>query len=765
MFRSVATIRSARSLVLAALAFAWIPGLAPVSHAFGQQQAVQAAAPAAQPVNMDRINELLASMTIEEKAGQMTQMTLQAFSSERQWVDTQHVLNVEALREALVNKHVGSILNQYDAAFTPAYWREIITQIQDIATKETRLGVPVIYAVDSVHGANYVQGATLFPQNLNIAATWNPQLAYAAGLITARETRAVGIPWNFAPVADVGRQPLWSRFFETFGEDPKLVSIMADASVRGMMTGTPGERVAACGKHFVAYSIPRSGKDRTPTHIGEIELLDTFVPPFEAMIAAGLETMMINSGEVNGVPVHASEELMIGLLRERLGFEGVIVTDWEDVIKLNSIHKIADSEKEATRLAVLAGIDMSMVPLKADFADHIVELVKEGALTEERIDESVRRILILKETLGLFDAPISPPSMLDTFNNEQAQTASLEASRESLVLLRNQEGLLPLAATTKLLVTGPTSDALPPVFGAWSYSWQGAEPGLYPDTPTVLDALRTRFGADNVQHVPGAGFNEVIDLEAFTQAAASADVIVLCLGEAPSTEKPGDIDDLDLEPAQIALAQAAIDSNKPVILVLIENRPRLFHEAEPQLEAIIWAGHPGPFGPEAIAELLAGDLNPSGKLPFTYPRRSGSLITYDRKWTEDLGITFQMDAYTPLFEFGSGLSYSTFEYAGLDVHIHDDTMHIGVNVTNTSERAGMEVVQVYVTDEFASVTPHAQRLKAFGKVLLQPGETRPITLHLTKDDLTLINQQGERVFEPGGFTIRVHDQTARVDMQ
>lgn len=713
----------------------------------------------------DRVEELLAKMTLEEKAGQMTQMTLQAFSTEREWVETRHVLDVEALRAAIVEKHVGSILNQYDAAFTPEYWREVITQVQSIATEETRLGIPVIYAVDSVHGANYVQGATIFPQNLNLAATWNPQLAYVAGYVTAQETRAVGIPWNFSPVADVGRMPLWSRFFETFGEDPHLVSVMAEASVRGLQDGEGTQRVAACGKHFVAYSIPRSGKDRTPTQIGEIELLDTYVPPFEAMIAAGVDTIMVNSGEVNGVPVHASYEMLTELLRERLGFEGVVVTDWEDVIKLNSIHKVAESEKEATRQAVLAGIDMSMVPLKADFADHVVELVREGAIPESRIDQSVRRILKLKESLGLFEEPISPPDMLENFRSDRAADASLAAARESLVLLRNEGSVLPLAQGSRLLVTGPTADALPPVYGAWSFSWQGVEPGLYPDTPTVLDALTARFGEQSVSYVPGASFDAVIDLDAVRTAAAQADAIVLCLGESPSTEKPGDIEDLSLEPAQLALAQAAIDSGKPVILVLIANRPRLFHEVEPGMTAVIWAGHPGPFGPQALAELLSGDLNPSGRLPFTYSRRSGSLITYDRKWTEDLGTTFQMDAYNPLFTFGSGLSYTTFATSDLVVSADAEGVQISVTVSNTGDRAGTEVVQVYVNQEYASVTPHVERLKAFGRVDLGAGESRTLNLVLPREQLTLINRKGERVFEPGWFGVRIADQTARVELR
>ncbi len=709
----------------------------------------------------DRVEELLNQMTLEEKAGQMTQLTLSALSSGRQWTDTQHELNVEAVRKAIVEDHVGSILNQFDAAFTPEYWREIITTVQTIATEETRLKIPVVYGVDSVHGANYVVGATIFPQNISLAATWNPSLSTIAGEVTAFETRAVGIPWNFSPVADVARQPLWSRYFETFGEDPYLVSIMAAESVKGQQQAELN--VAACGKHFIAYSMPRSGKDRTPTQVGMAELLDVFAPPFQAMIDAGVDTMMINSGEINGVPVHASHEILTGLLRDRMGFEGVAVTDWEDVIKLHTIHKIADSEKEATRQAILAGIDMSMVPYKTDFADHIVALVNEGAISEERIDLSVRRILRLKDKLGLFEQPISGPEHVQHIGRQSSLDASLAAAREGVVLLKNNDESLPLTAGSKILVTGPTADALPPVYGAWSFSWQGAEAGLYPDTPTVLDAARTQFGAANVSYVPGASFNEEIDLAAVASAAADADAIVVCLGEPPSTEGPGDILELELEPAQLALAQAAIDTGKPVVLVLIVNRPRLFTEVDAGAAAVVWLGQPGPFGPQALAEVLAGELNPSGRLPFTYPRHNGSVVTYDRKWSEGSPEVFANGAQRPLYEFGSGLAYTTYGYSGMRVWNKGETLTVEVTVTNTGDRDGHEVVQLYVSDEYASVTPHVQRLKGFDKVALEAGESKTITFELTKDDLSIIDRSGRKVFEPGGFGFRIGDQATRLD--
>lgn len=715
----------------------------------------------------DPVEALLAQMTVEEKAGHMTLLTLEALSSSPENATSTHKLDMAKVRAALVDKHVGGVLNQWDAGFTPPYWREVIGQIQDVATTQTRLKIPVIYGVDSVHGANYILSATLFPQNLTLAATWNPALARRAGQITAAETRAVGINWNYAPVCDVGRQPLWSRFFETFGEDPTLCAIMAAETIRGMqgdgLASPTG--IAACGKHFLAYSLPRSGKDRTPTQIGPAELHDIFVPPFRAAFDAGVASVMVNSGEINGVPVHASPDILTGLLREQMGFQGLVVTDWEDVGKLAAIHRVAENEKDAARLAVLAGIDMSMVPLNTRFADQLVELVKEGALTEARLDASVRRILRTKRDLGLFEQPMPDAALVDTIGSPAHAEASLAAAREGIVLLRNRGALLPLPPQTKVLVTGPTADALQPVYGAWSYTWQGREGKFYPDSPTMLDALRAALGEANVAYQPGASYNAPAEIDAAVKAAADADVVVLCLGEEPATEKPGDINDLTLPAAQLDLAAALAATGKRVILVLFENRPRLFPEVEAEMDAVLWAGHPGPFGPQAVAEILTGVTNPSGKLPFTYPQATGDLVTYDRKHAEDQSPDFQANAYRPLFEFGSGLSFTSFAARELSVTGSEDGVVVTVTVANTGPRAGAEVVQLYVSDLVASVTPHVQRLKGFRKITLDPGQQQKVTFELSPDDLAVVRHDGSRAFEPGAFAFRVGDQRteARVD--
>jgi len=724
---------------------------------------------ASQPGDIDRrVEDLLGEMTLAEKAGQMTQLTLQYISSGEEGVDSEHELDMDRVREVIVDKHVGSVLNTYNAAFTPEYWREeVVGPIQRVAMEETRLGIPIIYGIDSVHGANYVKGATLFPQNLTLGATFNTELSREAGRHTAIDTRACGLPWNFSPVADLGRQPLWSRIFETFGEDPMHAGAMAAANIEGQQGDdlSSYRSVAACAKHFLGYSVPWSGKDRTPAYIGEIQLRDTHLPPFRDAVEAGVATVMVNSGEVDGVPVHASRKLLTDMLRGELGFEGVVVTDWADIKTLHERHRVAANEKEATRQAVLAGIDVSMVPLDTSFADYVVELVEEGALSESRIDQSVRRVLRLKFELGLFDDPLGPGSLVEDVGSDEADAASLESAREGLVLLRNADDLLPISEGSKILVTGPTADALTPVYGSWSYTWQGDEPKLYPDTPTVLDEIRDRFGRANVTYSAGATLTEGVNIEATARKAEEADVVVLCLGEEASTEKPGDIVDLGMPPAQIDLARAVLETGTPVVLVLIENRPRIFNEVQAGVEAILWAGQPGPFGPQAIAEVLAGDVNPSGKLPFTYPRHPGSLITYDRKTTEDYAVDFSMNAFTPLFEFGDGLSYTTFEYEDLNVRQAGGGLEASVTVRNTGDRAGKEAVLAFVRDEYASVTPHHRRLKAFEKIELEPGASRRVTFDIPREDLTLINRDLERVFEPGAFTVEVGDQSAQIELR
>lgn len=713
------------------------------------------------------IDQLLAELTIEEKAGQMTQLTLEVLSSQKGTPTTQHVLSIDAVRNAIVRDHVGSVLNTFDVAFTPEHWRDVIGQIQTVATTQTRHGIPIIYGVDSVHGANYVVGATIFPHNLNLAATFDPELAAQAGAITAAETRAVGPSWNFSPVCDVARTPLWSRLFETFGEDPLVAGRMAAANIAAMQGSDLSSplTVAACGKHFVGYSAPDSGRDRTPATISQHEMGEVFLPPFRAAIAAGVRTMMVNSGSVNGVPVHASAPHLTGLLRNELGFRGVAVTDWADIDKLRTFHRVAATEKDAVEMAVNAGIDMAMTPYTTSFATVLTELVREGRITEARLDQSVRRILELKRELGLFEDPM--PASDYQIGSEAAAETSLQAARASLTLLRNRESVLPVSSRARVLVTGPAADSLPALHGSWTYTWQGRDEAAYPDTPTIADAFATHFG-ELASHVPGVDFAGNRTIAQAIEAANKADVIVLCLGELPSTEKPGDIDDLTLDRDQIELAWAMAATGKPVVLVLVTNRPRLITAFESQMSAVIWAGHPGPHGGRALAELIAGDIEPMGRLPFTYPRHPGALFTYDHVHSEVLPAQDGTGDLKPMFEFASGLSYTTVATALAEPVIAtvngQSVLRVNANLTNTGSRKAHHVAALFVSDEYATVIPAVRRLKDFTRTLILPGEAVAVSFDLTKEALSFTGVDGRPVFEPGAFTLRLGDQSRTVNL-
>jgi beta-glucosidase len=685
--------------VARAIRFALVP-LAAVVLSAASLPASAASQPHGVPelseADWDRVDELLESMTVRQKAGQMLQIALGAICSEPATATTPAVIDPDLAREVIVEYGAGSILNTAWISMTPEAWVEIVTEVQRIATEETPHGIPLIYGIDSVHGANYISGATIFPQNLNLGATWNPELARLSGEVAAAESRAVGLTWNFAPVCDLSRNPVWSRVFETFGEDPVLASRMAAAAVEGMQgddLASP-RSVAATAKHFLGYSDPRSGRDRSPAIISTSDLLETHAPPFEAAFDAGVRTIMINSGEINGTPVHADPTILTELLRDEMGFGGVAVTDWRDIEKLVDFHFVAEDEREATYLAINAGIDVAMTPLTTDFVDHVVALVEEGRLTEDRIDESVRRILALKVELGLFEEAVPAAAERTEIGAAESQRLSLEAARQSITLLRNRGGMLPLDSGTRILVTGPASDDLVSVHGSWTYSWQGTDAELYPDTPTIADALRERFGNGNVVHVPGASFTDVVDLSAARDAAAEADVVVLCLGEQASTEEPGDINDLTISQPQIDLARSVAATGTPVVLVMVTNRPRIITPIEADMHGIIWAGHPGPWGPRALAEILAGEINPSGRLPFTYPKFPHAIVTYDHKHTQKLTKDDPPGTgYVPLFPFGTGLGYTTFGYEALEVDAPavDESgptgpVRVDVRVTNTGDR-------------------------------------------------------------------------------
>src|SRR5215213_1785575 len=730
-----------------------------------------------------KIEDLLKRMTLEEKVGQMTQLTMEMIASGK---DQNVKVDPAKLEKAIVKYGVGSILNVYDQALTLDAWHNTITQIQD-AAKKTRLGIPVIYGIDSIHGATYIQGSTLFPQEIGMAATWNPELMKRASEITAMETRAAGIPWSFSPVLDLGRNPLWSRFWETFGEDPYLAKVMGVAFVRGLEGSDVGseQQVASSLKHYMGYSFPLTGRDRTPAWIPENYLREYFLPTFDAAVKAGARTIMINSGEINGVPGHINRQILTDILRTELGFKGFVVSDWEDIKKLVTMLRIAATEKEATRMAIMAGIDMSMVPLDYSFADHLIALVKEGAVPQSRIDEAVRRILRVKFELGLFEKPMPNAALKAKFASPESRQVSLQAAQESMTLLKNANNLLPLAKTAKVLVTGPTADSLISLNNGWTYVWQGSEESLYPkDRHTIRRAIEAKIGAGNVTFVqgtkitrrPGSTSNntptdieEEVDIAAAVQAAQNVDVVVLALGEGSYCETPGNITDLTLADPQIKLAQAIKATGKPVVMVLVEGRPRVINRIADGANAILMAYNPSNEGGTAIADVLFGDVNPSGKLPFTYPRTPNGLINYDHKPFETENTSFGNMAFNPQFRFGDGLSYTTFTYSDLRLGKQtisaNEELPVSVTVTNGGQRAGKEVVLVYVSDLVASISPPGRRLRRFAKIGLNPGQSRTLNFTLRAEDLSFIGADNKRVVEPGEFDVKIAGLTQKFTLK
>ncbi|HVG44238.1 MAG TPA: glycoside hydrolase family 3 N-terminal domain-containing protein [Longimicrobium sp.] len=706
-----------------------------------------------------RVDSLLARMTLEEKVGQMTQLTVSVFVARGASQRDSIRLDPAKLREGIVARHVGSILNVDQGAITVEAWHAAIRQIQSMAMRETRLGIPILYGVDFVHGANYLRGGTLFPQNLALAATFDTALARRAGEITGDEAYASGLPWNFAPVLDVGRQPLWPRFYETFGEDPWLAALFGSRQVEGMQRGG---RVAATMKHYLGYSNPRSGHDRAPAYMSVREVRESYLPPFAAAVRAGARTVMLNSGEIDGEPLHASRYWLTDVLRGELGFDGVIVTDWSDVINLHTRHRVAPTLKEAVRMAVLAGVDMSMTPNDYQFYDDLVALVREGAVPERRIDQSVRRILLLKAELGLFEQPYPDEAAARRVGSEASAAVARQAAREAITLLKN-DSVLPLRKDARILVTGPAAHSLTALNGGWTYTWQGADPSHYPDGPrTLLEAMLKR--ARDVRYVPGSAFTDTMDAGAAARAARDADVAVVAVGEDAYAETPGNIDDLTLPEPQLRLVEAIQATGTPVVLVLVEGRPRVVSRVADRAKAVVMAYWPGMHGGDAVADVLFGDLNPSGRLPFTYPRHVNQLTPYDHRLTDEIGPDRAHPGFNPQWEFGAGLGYTTFAYAELKTGAATlrpgGTLPVTVTVRNTGQKEGTETVLLFTRQRFAALTPAVRRLRGFQRVTLRPGEARTVTFTLPSADLTYVGRDGRPVLEPGVFDVMVGGLTA-----
>lgn len=723
------------------------------------------------PAEKQQAAALIKQMTLEEKVGQMTQVTF-AVIAQGGWANQDGAIDPVALKNAVTGHHVGSMLNTSAHALSVATWNGIIKQIQD-EVKNERLKVPVIYGLDGIHGQTYTLDATLFPQNIGMAATRNTSLVQAITKVAAKELRASGVRWNFAPVLDIGRQPLWSRFPETYGEDVYIGKTLGAAAIRayeedGLKNPTA---VASCMKHYLAYSASRTGKDRTPIYMPEIEMREYYLPQFREAVKAGSSTIMINSSEINGEPVHASKYLLTTVLRKELGFEGLIVTDWEDIKRLHERHNVAATPRAAVAMAVNAGIDMSMVPGDYSFYDLLIEAVKKGEVPMSRINDAVNRILLLKFKLGLFDNPYAEPAAVANFGKPEYQTLALDAAHEAMTLLKNKDNILPLSKTSRVLVAGPSAQSISALNGCWSYTWQGKEEQWYPaDSRTILQAITEKLGAANVSTSTGKGFDDPknYDAAALTTAAANADVILLCIGENAYAESPGNTRDLALPDEQVALVKAAAATGKPVVLVLTEGRPRFITNIEPLSKGILMAYWSGKKTAEAVADVLFGDYNPSGILPFSYPKSMGEIVLYDRKPTEEVREVFNDNinsGYEPLYAFGHGLSYTSFEYS--DLQLSSATLRanakltVSITVKNTGKVDGKHTVELYSRDLYASITPSMRRLRSFQKISLKAGESKKVSFTVDKSDLAFVNAQLKTVTEPGDFEIMIGDKKAK----
>lgn len=724
-----------------------------------------------------KVEKTLAKMTLDEKIGQMLELNLDimgAYDASGKWK-----LNETMLDTCISKYKVGSLLNAPGTrAATVEQWQEWIQLIQKKSMKH--IGIPDVFGLDHNHGVTYTQGGTLFPQPINIAASFNTELARTGAQVTAYESRAANCPWVYNPVTDLGRDPRWSRIWESFGEDPIVNARMAEAEIMGYQGNDHNHlsryNVATSLKHYMGYGAPFTGKDRTPAYIAPNVLREKYFEPFKAAVQAGALTIMVNSASINGVPVHASYEYLTQWLKKDLNWDGMIVTDWADINNLFTRERVAKDKKDAIRIAINAGIDMSMDPYSVEFCILLKQLVNEGKVSQERIDDAVRRILRLKYRIGLFDQPNTGGKGYEKFGSQEHADLALRSAEETEILLKN-EGILPLAKGKKILLTGPNANQMRCLNGGWSYTWQGSKAeDLAEKYNTIYEALCNKYGQENVILNQGVTYNEKgqyweenePQIEKAVAAAAQADVIIACVGENSYCETPGNLTDLWMSENQRNLVKALAKTGKPIVLVLNEGRPRLIADIEPLAKAIVHIMLPGNYGGDALANLLAGDANFSAKLPYTYPKEINSLANYDYKVSEEVGTmagAYNYDAKVSLqWPFGYGLSYTTFEYANLKVDkanfTADDTLTVTVDVKNTGSRAGKESVLLYSSDLIASIVPDNKRLRCFTKISLEPGETKTVTFTLPAKDLAFVGADGRWTLEEGDFLLRVARLTA-----
>ena len=727
-----------------------------------------------------QVEQTLKKLTLEEKIGQMMELVTDLFGAN----DKNGVFYIDEHKtDSILSRYkIGSILNAPNTcAPTAKQWEKYIAQIQKISMK--RIGIPCVFGLDQNHGSTYTQGGTLFPQNINVAATFNREIARRSAEATAYETRAVSVPWTYSPTVDLGRDARWPRIWENFGEDCYLSSEMGKAMVYGFQGEDPNNidqyHIATSMKHFMGYGVPWTGKDRTPAYISPADLREKHFAPFLAGLQAGALTVMVNSASVNGVPMHANKEFLTGWLKEETGWDGVLITDWADINNLYTREMVAKDKKDALRIAINAGIDMIMEPYSCDACGYLVELVKEGKIPMSRIDDACRRVLRMKYRLDLFKNPTQKLKNYPKFGGEEFAKLALEGATESMVLLKNKGNILPLQHGKKILLTGPNANQMRCLDGGWSYTWQGHRADEFAGKyNTIYEAFCNEYGKENVILNQGVTYNEKgkyweenePQIQEAVAAAKDADVIVACIGENSYTETPGNLTDLWLSENQRNLVKALAQTGKPVILVLNEGRPRLIADIEPLAQGIINILIPGNMGGDALSNLVSGKSNFSGKMPYTYPKEINSLANYDFKKSEEVGTMEGAYDYnakiTQQWGFGYGLSYTSYKYSNLKVSQsdfrHGDIIKVSVDVKNTGKVAGKESVLLFSSDLISSMVPDGRRLRAFDKIELQPGETKTVTFDLNADDLAFVGYDGKWVLEEGDFKLMIADQSADI---
>ena len=727
-----------------------------------------------------QVEQTLKKLTLEEKIGQMMELVTDLFGAN----DKNGVFYIDEHKtDSILSRYkIGSILNAPNTcAPTAKQWEKYIAQIQKISMK--RIGIPCVFGLDQNHGSTYTQGGTLFPQNINVAATFNREIARRSAEATAYETRAVSVPWTYSPTVDLGRDARWPRIWENFGEDCYLSSEMGKAMVYGFQGEDPNNidqyHIATSMKHFMGYGVPWTGKDRTPAYISPADLREKHFAPFLAGLQAGALTVMVNSASVNGMPMHANKDILTGWLKEETGWDGVLITDWADINNLYTREMVAKDKKDALRIAINAGIDMIMEPYSCDACGYLIELVKEGKIPMSRIDDACRRVLRMKYRLDLFKNPTQKLKNYPKFGGEEFAKLALEGATESMVLLKNEGNILPLQHGKKILLTGPNANQMRCLDGGWSYTWQGHRADEFAGKyNTIYEAFCNEYGKENVILNQGVTYNEKgkyweenePQIQGAVDAAKDADIIVACIGENSYTETPGNLTDLWLSENQRNLVKALAQTGKPVILVLNEGRPRLIADIEPLAQGIINILIPGNMGGDALANLVSGKSNFSGKMPYTYPKEINSLANYDFKKSEEVGTMEGAYDYnakiTQQWGFGYGLSYTTYKYSNLKVSQsdfrHGDIIKVSVDVKNTGKVAGKESVLLFSSDLIASMVPDGRRLRAFDKVELQPGETKTMTFELKADDLAFVGWDGKWRLEEGDFKLMIADQSADI---